>query len=84
MMSIQEKILSILMSGRTLTTKQMAGLFATTEATIIARVADLRSEGYSIYNRTTKNGKPAYQLAPPSRSIVAAAYAALGSSIFRS
>lgn len=81
-MSIQTSVLKTLKSGRQFTAGQLAGLFNTTEATISARITELRAKGYSIYSNTAKNGKTAYRLGVPSRRMVAAAYAAAGSAVF--
>ena len=81
-MSIQSKVLKTLKSGKQFTAGQMAGIFRTTEGTIVTRVSELRAQGYSIYSNTAKNGKTAYRLGTPSRAMVATAYAALGSSVF--
>lgn len=81
-MSIQSSVLKTLKSGRQFTAGQMAGLFNTTEATVAARISELRAQGYSIYSNTAKNGKTAYRLGTPSRRMVAAAFAAAGSSVF--
>jgi predicted ArsR family transcriptional regulator len=81
-MSIQTKVLNVLKSGRQYTAAQIAGLFGTTEDTVVARVSDLRSEGHSIYTNVTKNGKTAYRLGRPSRAMVAAAFAVAGSALF--
>jgi biotin operon repressor len=81
-MSIQSKVLKTLQSGRQFTAGQMAGLFNTTESTVAARVSELRAKGYAIYSNTAKNGKTAYRLGTPSRRMVAAAFAAAGSSVF--
>jgi predicted ArsR family transcriptional regulator len=81
-MSIQTKVLKTLKSGKQFTAGQMAGIFNTTEATVAARVSDLRAQGYAIYSNTAKNGKTAYRLGVPSRAMVAAAFAAAGSSVF--
>lgn len=81
-MSIQSKVLKTLQSGRQFTAGQMAGLFGTTESTVAARVSELRAKGYAIYSNTAKNGKTAYRLGTPSRRMVAAAFAAAGSSVF--
>jgi predicted ArsR family transcriptional regulator len=81
-MSIQTKVLKTLQSGKQFTAGQMAGIFRTTEGTIAARVSELRAQGYSIYSNTAKNGKTAYRLGRPSKAMVAAAYAAAGSSVF--
>lgn len=81
-MSLQTSVLKTLESGRQFTAGQMAGLFRTTEASVAARITELRSQGYSIYSNTAKNGKTAYRLGKPSRRMVAAAYAAAGSTVF--
>ena len=81
-MSLQSKVLKTLKSGRQFTTGQMAGLFNTTEGTVAARISELRAQGYSIYSNTAKNGKTAYRLGTPSRRMIAAAYAAAGSTVF--
>lgn len=81
-MSIQSSVLKTLKSGRQFTAGQLAGLFGTTEATVSARISELRAMGYSIYSNTAKNGKTAYRLGTPSRRMVAAAFAAAGSSVF--
>lgn len=82
-MSIQSSVLKTLQSGRQFTASQLAGLFKTTESTVAARISDLRSEGYAIYSNVSKNGKKAYRLGTPSRKMVAAAFAAAGSSVFQ-
>lgn len=81
-MSIQTSVLKTLKSGRQFTAGQLAGLFGTTEATVAARISELRSMGYSIYSNTAKNGKTAYRLGTPSRRMVAAAFAAQGAAAF--
>jgi len=81
-MSLQKSVLKTLSHGRQFTAGQMAGLFSTTETSVSARVAELRAQGYSIYSNTAKNGKTAYRLGTPSRRMIAAAYAAAGSSVF--
>jgi len=81
-MSIRNSVLKTLMSGKQFTAGQLAGLFRTTESTVAARISELRAQGYSIYSNTAKNGKTAYRLGTPSRRMVAAAFAAAGSSVF--
>jgi hypothetical protein len=81
-MSLQTSVLKTLESGRQFTAGQMAGLFRSTEGSVAARITELRAQGYSIYSNTAKNGKTAYRLGKPSRRMVAAAYAAAGSSVF--
>jgi predicted HTH transcriptional regulator len=79
---IKNVVLKALQSGRQFTAGQLKGLTRSTEATIRARIHDLRSEGYAIYNNTTKNGKTAYRLGTPSRAMVAAAFRESGSRVF--
>jgi len=81
-MSLQSSVLKTLESGRQFTAGQMAGLFRSTEGSVSARITELRAQGYSIYSNTAKNGKTAYRLGKPSRRMVAAAYAAAGSTVF--
>ena len=81
-MSLQNSVLKTLQSGKQFTAGQMAGLFRSTEGSVAARITELRAQGYSIYSNTAKNGKTAYRLGTPSRRMIAAAYAAVGSSVF--
>ena len=81
-MSIQTSVLKTLKSGRQFTAGQLAGLFRTSEATVTARISELRAKGYSIYSNVAKNGKTAYRLGTPSRAMVAAAFAVQGASVF--
>jgi biotin operon repressor len=81
-MSLQTSVLKTLQSGKQFTAGQMAGLFRSTETSVAARISELRAQGYSIYSNTAKNGKTAYRLGTPSRRMIAAAYAAVGSSVF--
>jgi predicted ArsR family transcriptional regulator len=81
-MTVQSKVLNVLKSGKQFTAGQIAGLFGTTENSVMARISELRSQGYAIYSNTTKNGKTAYRLGRPSRAMVAAAFASAGTSLF--
>ena len=74
--------MKVLKSERNFTPAQLAGLTNTTEDSIRGRISELRSEGYAVYSNTTKNGKLAYRLGTPSRKMVAAAYATMGSDAF--
>ena len=74
------KLLNFLKSGQTITETQAVKMFGIQR--VSARVAELRSEGYSVYRNVTKDGKTAYRLGAPSRAMVAAAYQAAGSSVF--
>ena len=79
---IKNTVLKVLQSGRQFTAAQLSGLTRSPVSTIRARIHDLRSEGYAIYNHTTKNGKTAYRLGTPSRAMVAAAFRSTGTSTF--
>ena len=82
MASMKNKILTSLKSGNQVSAKQFAARFGTSTATVSARVADLRSEGYSIYSNlyTDAKGRQTnkYRIGTPTRAIVAAGYAVLG------
>ena len=79
---IKNTVLKALQSGRQFTAGQLVGLTGSTHASIRTRISELRSEGYAIYNNTTKNGKTAYRLGTPSRKMVATAYKASGAAVF--
>ena len=79
-MTQHEKLMGFFKSGKEITPAQAAGLFQVTN--LAARVSELRAEGHSIYTNKTKNGKTAYRLGSPSRSMVAMAYAASGNQLF--
>ncbi len=82
-MTLNERILKTLKSGQAYTVGQLAGLVGTTKPSIRARVSELRSEGHAVYaNTRSSDGKTIYRLGTPSRAMVAAAYAAMGSSAF--
>jgi predicted ArsR family transcriptional regulator len=82
MATIKNKILNSLKNGNEVSAKQFAARFGTSTATVSARVADLRSEGYSIYSnlRTDTKGRQTnkYRIGTPTRATVAAGYAVLG------
>jgi len=77
-------VLNALQSGDELTTKQIAARYSVGNPREVIR--QLREEGYAIYlnKRTDTKGRKTlkYRLGTPSRKMVAAAYATLGSSIF--
>lgn len=79
---VKNRVLKVLESGRQFTPAQLAGLTGASEDSIRPRISELRSEGHAIYTNTTKNGKVAYRLGTPSRRMVAAAYASMGSDAF--
>lgn len=79
---LKNRVLKVLESGRQFTPAQLAGLTGTTEDSIRPRISELRSEGFAVYSNVTKNGKTAYRLGTPSRKMVAAAYATMGSDAF--
>lgn len=80
---LKDRVLSVLKSGRQFTPAQIAGLVNSTEDSVRPRISELRAEGHAIYTNSTKNGKTAYRLGTPSRRMVAAAYAVLGSQAFQ-
>jgi len=82
MSTLQSKVLKTLQSGKQFTAGQMAGIFRSTDTSVSSRISELRSQGYSIYSNVAKNGKTAYRLGTPSRAMVAAAFAASGSTYF--
>lgn len=81
-MSIQSKVLNVLRTGKNFTAVAIANQLRTTEGTVAARISELRSRGYCIYSNVNKSGNKAYRLGRPSRAMVAAAFAAAGSSVF--
>lgn len=81
-MSIQSKVLNVLKTGKQFSAASIAAQLRTTEATVSARISELRSMGHAIYSNTAKNGRTAYRLGRPSRAMVAAAFAAQGSNVF--
>ena len=82
MISLKSKILNTLKSGKAVSGKQFAARHNVTEATVAARVSELRREGFAVYlnKKTDSQGRKAsfYKMGAPRRSIVAAGYAALG------
>jgi hypothetical protein len=74
------KILNFLRSGQSLTAAQASSMFGV--KTVSARVAELRAAGQPIYTNVSKAGKTSYRLGRPSSAMIAAAYAAVGSSVF--
>jgi biotin operon repressor len=79
---LKQRVLKVLESGRQFTPAQLAGLTGVSEDSIRPRISELRADGYAVYTNTTKNGKTAYRLGTPNRAMVAAAYAAMGSTAF--
>ena len=82
MTSLKSKILTTLKGGDQGSAQDFAARYGTTTATVSARVAELRSEGYSIYNNlhTDSKGRQTnkYRIGTPRRAVVAAGYAVLG------
>ena len=84
MMTVRQMVLSTLQNaskGATLT--QMSKKAKTTEATVAARIAELRSTGYAIYARRNMNNENVYTLdsnTPSKRT--AQMYRSNGSSAF--
>ena len=79
---LKERVLNILKSGRQFTPAQIAGLTNSKEDSIRPRISELRADVYAVYTNSTKNGKIAYRLGTPSRTMVASAYALHGSEVF--
>ena len=86
-MTKQERILKVLNSRGPsksgYTAAQLAGLTQTTEASVRARISDLRASGFAVYANTRKSdGKTFYRVGTPSREMVAQAYAMFGAQAF--
>lgn len=79
-MTQHQKLMGFFKSGKEINQAQAEGLFQVTN--LAARVSELRSQGHAIYTNKTKNGKTAYRLGSPSRSMVAMAYATSGNQLF--
>jgi hypothetical protein len=78
-MSQNDRLVRFLTTGRSITAAQARARFGVRN--LRARVNDLRSEGFCVYTNRTSTGT-SYRMGPASRTIVAAAYQTLGSSIF--
>lgn len=80
-----EVIMNFLKSGKTLTERQASSMLKV--QALPARISELRQAGHCIYTNvyTGKDGveRTGYRLGRPSRKIVAMAYAAAGSTLFR-
>lgn len=80
-MSQKDRVLSALMNGERLTTKQIAARFST--ANPHAVISQLRFEGFPIYKNQRTNSKGEtrnfYRLGTPTRAVVAAGYRAMAS-----
>lgn len=81
-MSQKEVLKNVLTSGRSMTVKQLARKTGMPLESVHKRVADLRSEGYSIYRNENTRGETTYRMGQPSRAMVAMAYAAAGAELF--
>ena len=86
-MTKHERILKVLESmgpsKSGYTAGQLAGLVDTTVPSVRARISELRRAGYPVYaNTRSQDNKTFYRLGTPSRKMVAAAYAVLGSAAF--
>jgi len=78
-MNMKQKIFQQLVTeGKQKTAAQLAAQFNTTEATIKARISEIRHAGYPIYaNRrvdTKGRAKTFYRHGSPTRSVIAAGY----------
>ena len=82
-MSLQTKVLNVLRTGKNFSATAIAKQLRTTEASVSARISELRSQGHAIYTNVDKKTQTAaYRLGRPSRVMVAAAFQAYGSSVF--
>lgn len=78
--SQNEKLVKFFKSGNDITEGQARSRFGISN--LSARISELRAEGYSIYTNKLTTGQTVYRLGTPSRTMVAAAYAVLGSEAF--
>ena len=80
-MSNTNKVLEALQNGETLTAAQMTARYGVKNPHDVVRT--LRNSGYAVYLNKTKNSKgetlSKYRLGNPTRAIIAAGIAALGS-----
>lgn len=81
--TLSRKVLNVLRSGKQFSPTAIAKQLRTTEGSISARVAELRSDGYPIYSNIGKDGQTRYRWGRASSKMVAAAYAAFGSQAFQ-
>lgn len=83
-MTKTNQVLSALQNGEQLTAKQIAARYSVGNPHEVIR--SLREKGYAIYLNEHTNSKgevsQKYRLGSPSRKMVAAAYAAVGNSLF--
>ena len=83
--SQKDRLVTAFNSGYDFTTNQIASRLNVSDSRARFLITELRQDGYAIYKNTkTINGvnTPVYRLGTPSRAMVAAAFKALGSSIF--
>lgn len=71
-MTKTEKLANAFLSGEELSAAQISARFGIANPT--AHVADLRSQGFSIYCNPRKNKVTKYRLGTPKRAVVAAGY----------
>ena len=83
MSTLNDKVMNVLRSGKQYSSLAIAKQLRTTEASVSARISELRAAGNPIYTNTTKEGQSKYRLGRPSKAMVAAAYAAFGSQVFQ-
>lgn len=80
-MSQKERVLTALMSGERLTSKQIAARFSVANPTAV--ISALRFEGFPIYKNPRTNSKGEtrnfYRLGSPTRAVIAAGYRAMAS-----
>jgi predicted ArsR family transcriptional regulator len=82
----QTRLITALSSGADFTTNQIASRLNVSESRARFLITELREQGYAIYrNRKTLNSGNVvnvYRLGTPSKSMVAAAFALEGASLF--
>lgn len=75
-----ERLLTLLQSGRNRTTAQLATSLGIAQSSVSKRVLELRRAGYAIYTNTVKvkgQNTTAYRLGAASKQLIAAGFAAL-------
>ena len=77
--TIQDSVLTALISVQELTSSQIASKFKAGNAQAV--IQSLRFAGYPVYLNTKKNGTKKYRLGTPSRAVVAAGYRAMAKNL---
>ena len=83
--SQKNRLVTAFTSGYDFTANQIASRLNVSDSRARFLITELRQDGYAIYkNSKSINGTltPVYRLGVPSRAMVAAAFAAVGASVF--